>query len=123
MGNGLPLVGVIGAGTMGAGIAQVAAIAGHRVLLADAVDGAAGRAIARLRGGGRALAAKGRRAADADARDIPPARISPSSAPGLAEAGVVIEAVVEDLEVKRALFAQLEAVVSADSLLASHSSY
>jgi NAD(P)-dependent dehydrogenase (short-subunit alcohol dehydrogenase family) len=122
MDDGLPLVGVIGAGTMGAGIAQVAAIAGHRVLLADAVDGAAGRAIDRIRERVKALAAKGRLAADADALDITPAQISPSSAPGLADAGVVIEAVVEDLEVKRALFAQLEAVVSADCLLASNSS-
>jgi 3-hydroxybutyryl-CoA dehydrogenase len=122
MDDGLPLVGVIGAGTMGAGIAQVAAIAGHRVLLADAVDGAAGRAIDRIRERVKVLAAKGRLDADPDALDITPAAIAPSSAPGLGGAGVVIEAVVEDLEVKRALFAQLEVVVSADCLLASNSS-
>src|SRR3984957_18103472 len=122
MDDGLPLVGVIGAGTMGAGIAQVAAIAGHRVLLADAVDGAAGRAVDRIRERVKTLAAKGRLAADPDALDITPARISASSAPGLADASVVIEAIVEDLEVKRALFAQLEAVVPADCLLASNSS-
>jgi 3-hydroxybutyryl-CoA dehydrogenase len=122
MDDGLPLVGVIGAGTMGAGIAQVAAIAGHRVLLADAVDGAAGRAVDRIRERVKALVAKGRLDADPDALDIIPAQIAPSSAPGLADAGVVIEAVVEDLEVKRTLFAQLEVVVSADCLLASNSS-
>ena len=60
MDDGLPLVGVIGAGTMGAGIAQVAALAGHRVLLADAVDGAAGRAIDRIRERVKAQVAKGR---------------------------------------------------------------
>src|SRR3984957_18154710 len=93
MGDGLPLVGVIGAGTMGVGIAQVAAIAGHRVLLADAVDGAAGRAIDRIGERVKVLVAKGRLDADPDALDLTPAAIS-----DLAEAGVVIEAVVEDLE-------------------------
>src|ERR1700722_20565410 len=117
MDDGLPLVGVIGAGTMGAGIAQVAAIAGHRVLLADAVDGAARRAIDRIRERVKAQLAKGRLNADPDALDITPAAI-----PDLAGAGVAIEAVVEDLGVKRALFAELEQVVPADCLLASNSS-
>src|ERR1700722_18184760 len=117
MDDGLPLVGVIGAGTMGAGIAQVAAIAGHRVLLADAVDGAARRAIDRIRERVKAQLAKGRLNAAPAALDIPPAAI-----PDLAGAGVVIEAVVEDLGVKRALFAELEQVVPADCLLASNSS-
>ena len=103
MGDGLPLVGVIGAGTMGAGIAQVAAVAGHRVLLADAVDGAAGRAIDRIRERVKAQVARGRLEADPDALDIIPAQVC-----GLAGAGVVAEAVVEDLGVKRALFAELE---------------
>ena len=84
MNDGLPLVGVIGAGTMGAGIAQVAALAGHRVLLADAVDGAAGRAVDRIRDRVKAQVAKGRLQADPDALDITPATIAPSSAPGLA---------------------------------------
>ena len=117
MGDGLPLVGVIGAGTMGAGIAQVAAVAGHRVLLADAVDGAAGRAIGRIRERVKAQVARGRLEADPDALDIIPAQVS-----GLAGAGVVVEAVVEDLGVKRALFAELERVVPAGCLLASNSS-
>ena len=117
MDDGLPLVGVIGAGTMGAGIAQVAALAGHRVLLADAVDGEAGRAIDRIRERVKAQVAKGRLEVDPDALDILPAQISE-----LAEAGVVIEAVVEDLGVKRALFAALEQVVPAGCLLASNSS-
>src|ERR1700733_9393109 len=101
MDEGLPLVGVIGAGTMGAGIAQVAALAGHRVLLADAVDGAAGRAIDRIRERVKAQVAKGRLDADPPALDLPPTDTS-----DLAGAGVVIEAVVEALEVKRALFAE-----------------
>jgi 3-hydroxybutyryl-CoA dehydrogenase len=93
------VVGVIGAGTMGAGIAQVAAVAGHRVLLADAVDGAAGRAIGEIRERVKAQVGRGRLESDPDALDIIPAQVC-----GLAGA----EAVVEDLGVKRALFAELE---------------
>jgi 3-hydroxybutyryl-CoA dehydrogenase len=117
MDDGLPLVGVIGAGTMGAGIAQVAALAGHRVLLADAVDGAAGRAVDRIRERVKAQVAKGRLDADPDALDITATEISE-----LGGAGVVVEAVVEDLGVKRRLFAELEQLVPADCLLASNSS-
>ena len=76
MDDGLPLVGVIGAGTMGAGIAQVAAVAGHRVLLADAVDGAAGRAVDRIRERVKAQVAKGRLDADPDALDLTATEIS-----------------------------------------------
>jgi pyruvate/2-oxoglutarate dehydrogenase complex dihydrolipoamide dehydrogenase (E3) component len=62
------VVGVIGAGAMGAGIAQVAAQAGHRVLLADAQPGAVERALQRMAKELRALAAKGKiSAADAEA--------------------------------------------------------
>jgi len=117
MGDGLPLVGVIGAGTMGAGIAQVAAIAGHRVLLADVADGAAGRAVDRIRERVKAQVAKGRLAVDPDALDITATEISE-----MGGAGVVVEAVVEDLGVKRSLFAELELLVPADCLLASNSS-
>ena len=117
MDDGLPLVGVIGAGTMGAGIAQVAAVAGHRVLLADAVDGAAGRAVGRIRERVKAQVAKGRLDADPEALDITPTEISE-----MGDAGVIVEAVVEDLDVKRRLFAELEQLAPADCLLASNSS-
>jgi len=117
MSDGLPLVGVVGAGTMGAGIAQVAAVAGHRVLLADAVDGAAHRAADQIKERVRAQVAKGRLNVDPDALDIAPAATSK-----MAAAGIVIEAVLEDLSVKRRLFAELEQTVTADCLLASNSS-
>ena len=57
---GLRSIGIVGAGTMGAGIAQVAAVAGRRVLLADAVPGAAERAVASVRDRVKAQVAKGR---------------------------------------------------------------
>jgi 3-hydroxybutyryl-CoA dehydrogenase len=111
-------VGVVGAGTMGGGIAQVAAVAGHRVVIADAVPGAAERAVAGVRDRVRALVAKGRLRADPDALDLTAA----DSVAGLAGCAVVIEAIVEDLGVKRALFAELEDVVPAGVVLASNTS-
>jgi 3-hydroxybutyryl-CoA dehydrogenase len=111
-------IGVVGAGTMGAGIAQVAAVAGHRVLLLDATQGAARRAVARIRDQVKTLAAKGRLDADPDSLDI----TAVDEASALAGCDVVIEAIVEDLAVKKALFASLERVVGADSMLASNSS-
>ena len=111
-------VGVVGAGTMGAGIAQVAAVAGRRVLIADAVPGAAERAVAAVRDRVKAQVAKGRLSVDPDALDL----TAVESVAGLAGCAVVVEAVVEDLAVKRALFAELEAVVAADAILASNTS-
>jgi 3-hydroxybutyryl-CoA dehydrogenase len=111
-------IGVVGAGTMGAGIAQVAAVAGHRVLLLDAADGAASRAVAKIRDQVRVLAAKGRLSVDPDSLDI----TAVDEASALAGCAVVIEAIVEELAAKKALFASLERVVAADSVLASNSS-
>ncbi|HEX7155785.1 MAG TPA: 3-hydroxyacyl-CoA dehydrogenase [Burkholderiaceae bacterium] len=112
---------VVGAGIMGAGIAQVAAVAGHRVWLFDSRDGAAAQAKARLREILEGLAAKGRLGPDA-ARDA----LARIEAAGTLEAGrdarLVIEAIVEDLEAKRALFRQLEAIVPADCVLATNTS-
>lgn len=108
-------VGEVGAGTMGAGIAKVAAAAGHRVLLADAIDGAAAQAVDRIRERIKARLAKGRLEVDPDALDISPAQVS-----DLAGAVVVIEAVVEDLDAKRRLFAEFEQIVPADCMLVSY---
>ena len=110
-------VGVVGAGTMGAGIAQVAAVAGQRVLVADAVPGAAERAIAKLRERVKAQVEKGRLDADPAALDLTAVDIA-----GLAECNVVVEAIVEELGAKKALFAELEGIVGPDCMLASNSS-
>jgi 3-hydroxybutyryl-CoA dehydrogenase len=111
-------VGVIGAGTMGAGIAQVAAVAGRRVLLHDVAAGAAERAVARVREQVKYLAAKGRLSADPDALDVTAA----DGLPALAGCDIVVEAIVEDLAAKKALLAGLEQVVAPDCVLASNSS-
>src|SRR5437763_3378375 len=94
---------VVGAGIMGAGIAQVAAQAGHAVRLFDTRAGAAEAAHAKLASTLDGLAAKGRLDA-AEAKAIA-ARIV--AAPRLADAAgadLVVEAIVENLEAKRALF-------------------
>jgi len=114
------VVGVIGAGAMGAGIAQVAAQAGHRVLLADAQAGAVERALNRIAGDLRALVAKGKIAA-ADAE----ATISRLRGAALEEFGVcrlVIEAIAEDLDAKRSLFGRLDAIVDERCIVATNTS-
>ncbi|MEO8488118.1 MAG: 3-hydroxyacyl-CoA dehydrogenase [Betaproteobacteria bacterium] len=114
-------VAVLGAGAMGSGIAQVAAQAGHRVLLYDARTGAAEEARARLAATLDQLAAKGRISAD-DARTAA-ARIETIHTPAACvSAKLVIEAIVEDLDAKRELFRDLEVVVAPDAILASNTS-
>src|SRR6185312_14218878 len=114
-------IAVIGTGTMGAGIAQVAAAAGHPVLLYDAMAGAAEKASA---GTGKALdglVAKGRMSQEA--RDALIGRLGCVATLGdLAPAKLVVEAVKEDLSIKRTLFSELEGIVGGDAILASNTS-
>jgi 3-hydroxybutyryl-CoA dehydrogenase len=114
-------VAVVGAGTMGQGIAQVAVMAGHRVLLHDAVPGRARAAVDAVAGRLDRLVAKGR--LDASGLKEALARLAPADGVGdLAGARLVVEAVVEDLAAKQKLFAELEAVVAGDCLLATNTS-
>ncbi|MEH3035829.1 MAG: 3-hydroxybutyryl-CoA dehydrogenase [Sphingomonas adhaesiva] len=114
-------VGVIGAGQMGAGIAQVSAAAGYRVLLSD-VDQP--RAEAGKAGIAKRLARdveKGK--IDADARDRLLERIEPvGDVAAMAPCGLVIEAATEREEIKRAIFAQVGKVLGTDAVLASNTS-
>ncbi|MGW0899030.1 3-hydroxyacyl-CoA dehydrogenase [Streptomyces goshikiensis] len=114
-------VAVVGAGTMGQGIAQVALLAGHRVLLYDINPALAADGAGIVQDRVERMAAKGRldraEAEDAVGRIAPAAELE-----DLADAALVIEAVVEDVTVKRALFAALEEVVSPDALLATNTS-
>ncbi len=112
---------VVGAGIMGAGIAQVAAQAGHAVALFDARPGAAQQAMARLGATLEGLVAKGKLAADVAAATL--SRIEPLVA--LEESSgvdLVIEAIVEDLAAKQTLLRQLESLVGADCVLATNTS-
>ncbi len=115
------IVGVIGAGTMGAGIAEVAAAAGHPVRLHDNRTGAAAQACTELAARLAKRVARGK--LTQDARDALLARITPvDDLAALAPAALVVEAIVEDLGVKRALFAALEGLVADDAILASNTS-
>ncbi|HMQ75037.1 MAG TPA: 3-hydroxyacyl-CoA dehydrogenase NAD-binding domain-containing protein [Flavobacteriales bacterium] len=114
-------VGIIGAGAMGSGIAQVAARAGHQVRLLDARPGAAQGAVDALRTTLSALATKGR-LTPSDAEETCVRLRAVGSMAELTNAGLVIEAIVEDLSVKRGLFAELESVVRRNCILATNTS-
>jgi 3-hydroxybutyryl-CoA dehydrogenase len=114
-------IGIIGAGTMGAGIAQIAALAGHPVLLYDTRPHAAQTAIAQLRATLDKLAAKGRLTAgqvEQTKENLQPA----PALEALANCGLILEAIVEDLNAKRTLFAQLEASTPPETLFATNTS-
>jgi 3-hydroxybutyryl-CoA dehydrogenase len=120
------ILGVIGAGTMGAGIAQVALEAGWTVRLHDAAPGAFKGGRRRIEDGLRRRAAKRGLSFDAErtwTRDCL-ARLEESPDPATVAAGadLVIEAIVEDFEAKRALFAELDAAAGLETILATNTS-
>ncbi|PHM65591.1 putative 3-hydroxyacyl-CoA dehydrogenase [Xenorhabdus stockiae] len=114
-------IAVIGAGTMGIGIAQVAALAGHSVLLFDANDEAAQRALDTLHIRLHQRVAAGK--ADADKTQALLQRITlVDSLQALAPCILVIEAIIEQLEAKQKLFHQLESLCSEQTIFASNTS-
>lgn len=114
-------IGVIGAGTMGHGIAQVAAQSGYRVCLVDIDAAALERGLGAVRKSLDKLVGKGR--LDADVRDAALERLSTSSdMHDLADCDLVIEAIVEKLEVKSAVFRQLDSICRDSAILASNTS-
>lgn len=114
-------VAVIGAGTMGIGIAQVAAGAGHPVWLFDIDATAARQALDALGQRLRQRVQSGK--ADADATEALLGRIQPvESLDQLADSALVIEAVAEKLAIKQSLFRELEALCSPAALFASNTS-
>ena len=112
---------MLGAGTMGAGIAQVAAEAGLPVLVHDPIPGAVERASERI---GQHLARKVEKGQLSEAdRAAAQARIAPAtSIEALAKAELVVEAIPEDLELKRHAFRLLDAAAPAASILATNTS-
>lgn len=118
---GVTTVAVVGTGTMGQGIAQVALVAGHRVLLHDTMPDRAGQAVGAIGARLDRMVDKGRM--EPAARDA--AREAMTAVSGLGDLGpadVVIEAVAEQLSVKQRLFADLEEVVAEDCVLATNTS-
>jgi 3-hydroxybutyryl-CoA dehydrogenase len=115
------VLGIVGTGAMGTGIAQIAAAAGVEVRLYDARDGAADKARAGVIGTFEMLASKGKMSAEA--AKAAGAKLKPiASLDALKGAHVVVEAIIEEIGAKQALFAQLEALVGDACLLATNTS-
>lgn len=114
-------ISVIGAGAMGRGIAQLAAQAGSQVWLLDSTAGAASRGQEAVKAQWQKLHAKGR--LSADERDALNSRLHVAlSLTELADCDLVIEAVIENLDVKRQLFRDIEGVIAPSATLASNTS-
>jgi len=114
-------VGIAGTGAMGRGIAQIAAQAGSTVRLYDSQADAVRRALADIGAQWDRLAEKGRM--DAAAVAACKARLQPAAdVQSLTECDLVVEAIVERLDIKQALFRELEAVVGPDCVLATNTS-
>jgi 3-hydroxybutyryl-CoA dehydrogenase len=114
-------IGVVGAGTMGHGIAQVAAQNGFEVVLADAVPAALERGMAQVAKGLGRLVDKGKLAAEERERAL--ARIRPAGdLAAFAEVDLAVEAVVERLDAKQAVLAELDRLCPPHAILASNTS-
>jgi 3-hydroxybutyryl-CoA dehydrogenase len=114
-------IGIIGSGAMGTGIAQVLATAGHEVHLLDQQPEALRRAGQNLQATLAKLSAKGKITAEQEQAIFSRIHLT-EELQALAGCDLVLEAVVEDLQVKQDLFRELEKVVTADCILASNTS-
>jgi 3-hydroxybutyryl-CoA dehydrogenase len=114
-------IGIVGSGIMGSGIAEVAAASGYEVVLRSRSQSAADAMVAGLTKSLAKQVEKGKRT-EAEAGEIT-ARVSATTHLGaLADADLVIESVVEDLEIKKALFAELDTVCQEAAILATNTS-
>lgn len=114
-------IGIVGTGAMGRGIAQIAAQAGIHVKLHDAMAGAAANARATVVATLEQLVAKGK--LDATQLAAATSRLEiVNGLTALAPCSIVIEAIVENLDMKRQLFQQLEDIVGGDCILATNTS-
>ena len=116
-------IGVIGAGAMGAGIAEVAAVAGHPVYLIDTRAEQVAQAQMTLEKNLARSVEKGRLSDAAAKAAKGQIRYLPGSLPGeLKTCALIIEAVVEDLAVKQAIFCSLESMVGSQVILGTNTS-
>ncbi len=117
----MSVIGVVGGGTMGNGIAQVFAAKGHDVLLLEVDDARIAVAQKSIRGSLDRIVKKGA-LTEAD-RDVVLSRIrGTTKAADLSQASLCVEAILEDEAIKRSLFATLDGILTADAILASNTS-
>ncbi len=114
-------IGIIGSGAMGSGIAQVAATAGHQVILLDSRPEALDQAGIQLLKIMDRLVEKGRLSKE-DAEVIISKHVYTTEMNTFRDCGLVIEAIVEDLDVKKSVFRQLEGIVPKEAILATNTS-
>jgi 3-hydroxyacyl-CoA dehydrogenase len=115
-------VGIIGAGTMGGGISMNFLSAGYPVTIVETNEKALERGVAVMRGNYENTAKKGRLTMEAVERNM--ALLTPSlSLDDLADCDLVIEAVFENMDIKRDIFARLDRIVKQGAILASNTSY
>jgi len=115
-------VSVIGAGTMGSGIAQVAARAGYETRLFDVAEGAAQKAVTRIADSLSRAVEKGRCTAEEREQALSRLAVERDFEAAAAFADLVVEAAPEDLDLKRELFAKLSKAARPDAILATNTS-
>jgi 3-hydroxybutyryl-CoA dehydrogenase len=114
-------VGVLGAGLMGSGIAEVAARAGYETVVREVTDELTDRGLGKIRGSLDRAVEKGKLAADD--RDAALGRLSGTvDLDALADCDIVVEAIIENLEEKRKTFTALDEVVKPEAIFASNTS-
>lgn len=121
MGTTTKTIGVIGAGAMGRGIIQLFAQAGHKVRFFDVGEGAVDAAKTFVESMINRLAEKGKISSD-DAASFNASLLPAAKLEDLSDCDVVVEAIIENVEIKRDLFSKLEGIVSEDAILASNTS-
>jgi 3-hydroxybutyryl-CoA dehydrogenase len=114
-------VGIVGAGTMGAGIAQVAATAGCTVKIFDARDGAAQAAIARNTEALKSLATKGKLTPELATNAAARMHVALDLA-DFHDCDLIVEAIIEEIAAKHALFKSLEAICTETTVMATNTS-
>jgi len=115
------IVGVLGAGSMGSGIAQVAATAGHKVVLFDANQKALEISATKLKKVMDRLVEKGKYSIE-QAQTIQDKIQYGKSTQDFASCGIIIEAIIENLDIKKSVFKELESITSKDCILATNTS-
>jgi len=115
------IIGICGAGAMGAGIAQVASHAGHQVIVYDSFDSSLNNGEALVAKGAKALLKRGK--IDETKAAAINARIRwTNSIEDLKNCSLIIEAIIENAEIKKTLFQELEAIIHEDCIIATNTS-